>query len=353
MASRITKDLTGISLAFLTPYYDQGRGNATTARRIIDGLEQMNIQSSVVAYDEQSFSQQLVNKIEASDLLHVLHFRRFADWLEANNYHIQKPYIITSGGTDVNIDIFKSEYSEKIGDVLNNAAAITVFSEDAKQKLADVYGLTDKVHIIGQSVWFPDEASDENSKLSLDVDDVGPNILLPAGLRAVKDVLFVLPALVELKRQFTGLTFTILGAPLEDSVIGAVHEVEKRYPWINYLKEVPLQLMKDIYQQSDLVINTSISEGQSSALLEAMFLEKPVIARNNGGNRSIIQHGITGLLFDNPNEFYEQVVSLFSNDYLRTSISLKGQRYVYDKHSLKDEIARYLNLYKQLVRETN
>ncbi|MFN7252813.1 MAG: glycosyltransferase [Anaerobacillus sp.] len=349
MASRITEDLTGISLAFLTPYYHQGRGNATTARRIVDGLGQMNIKANVVAYDEQTFSQ-LINKIEQSDFLHVLHFRRFAEWLEANNYHIQKPYIITSGGTDVNIDIFKSEYKEKIGYVLNKAAAITVFSEDAKQKLADEYSMTDKVHIIEQSVWFPDEASDENSTLPLTVDDVGPNILLPAGLRAVKDVLFVLPALVELKRQLSGLTFTILGAPLEGSVVEAVREVEKSYPWINYLEEVPLRVMKDIYRQSDLVINTSISEGQSSALLEAMFLEKPVIARNNGGNRSVITHGENGLLFDHPNEFYEQVVSLFSNDHLRKKMSINGQKYVFDKHSLKDEMARYLSLYKQLVK---
>jgi glycosyltransferase involved in cell wall biosynthesis len=350
MASRITENLTGISLAFLTPYYHQGRGNATTARRIIDGLEQMNIQTNVVAYDEQFFSEQLVDKIEESDFLHVLHFRRFAEWLEANNYHIQKPYIITSGGTDVNIDIFKSEYKEKIGHVLNKAAAITVFSEDAKQKIADVYSMTDQVHIIEQSVWFPNEASADNSKLLIDVDEIGPNILLPAGLRAVKDVLFVLPALLKLKRQLRGLTFTILGAPLEGSVVEAVREVEKSYPWINYLEEVPLEVMKDIYQQSDLVINTSISEGQSSALLEAMFLEKPVIARNNGGNRSIINPGENGLLFDHPNEFYEQVVSLFSNDHFRKMMSMKGQKYVYDKHSLKDEIARYLSLYKQLVK---
>lgn len=345
---KIIDDLLGVSLSFLTPYYKQGRGNATTARRIMTGLGQTEMNTNVVAYDEQSFSRDLVETIKKSDLLHVLHFRRFAEWLEKNDYQVEKPYVITSGGTDVNIDIFSSEYKEKIGQVLRNATAITVFSDDAKQKLAEVYPeVTEKVHIVKQSVWFPHDAS-SNSTVSFA--EVGPNILLPAGLRPVKDVLFVLPALVKLKEQFPTLTFTILGAPLEQSVVKAVRQAQEKYPWIDYFEEVALEEMEGVYLQSDIIINTSLSEGQSSALLEAMFLGKPVVARNNGGNQSIVTHGKTGFLFEDGNEFYEQIKLLLTKDEIKEGIALNGRKYVEEHHSLNEEIESYLNLYLQILK---
>jgi len=345
---KITDDLFGVSLSFLTPYYKQGRGNATTARRIMTGLGQTQINPKVVAYDEQSFSRDLIETIENSDILHVLHFRRFAEWLETNEYQVEKPYVITSGGTDVNIDIFNRDYKEKIGQVLRNAAAITVFSDDAKHKLAEVYPeVTEKVHIVKQSVWFTSMVSSDST---VRFAGVGPNILLPAGLRTVKDVLFVLPALVKLKKQFPTLTFTILGAPLEKSVVKAVIQAQEKFSWVNYFEEVPLEEMEGVYLQSDIIINTSLSEGQSSALLEAMFLGKPVVARNNGGNQSIVTHGKTGLLFENVNEFYEQIKLLLTKDEIKEGIALNGRKYVEKHHSLNEEVESYLNLYLQMIK---
>ncbi|MCT8137894.1 glycosyltransferase family 4 protein [Anaerobacillus sp. CMMVII] len=340
-------DQSTITLSFLTPYYHQGRGNATTARRIVTGLEEMKIATNVVAYSEEIFSHETAKELEHSCLFHVLHFRRFAEWLEASNYQIKKPYIITSGGTDVNIDIFKHEYQEKIGEVLKKAAAITVFSEDAKQKLAGIYpDLVSRIHIIKQSVWFPESIP---ASQFLNGDRIGPNILLPAGLRAVKDVLYVLPALIELKKQFPGLTFTILGAPLETGIVNAVKKAQVTYPWIQYVEEVPLEEMQAVYEQSDLVINTSLSEGQSSALLEAMYLGKPVIARKNGGNQSIIRHGETGYLFETPSNFYEQVQHLVMNEPLKNSIAQNGQAYVKENHTLNEEMTKYIQLYKEVI----
>ena len=50
-------------------------------------------------------------------------------------------------------------------------------------------------------------------------------------------------------------------------------------------------------------VRLQISEGMSGVLLEAMSLGVPVLARNNAGNATIIEHGRTGLLFGTPGEF--------------------------------------------------
>lgn len=351
MEKRTIKDLSNaeIPLAFLTPYYSQGRGNATTSKRIIAGLNNHGIHTKVVAYNEQPFTREIVETIEKNQLFHVLHFRRFAEWLIKNQVDIKTPYVITSGGTDVNIDIYEPEFKELIGNVLKNAAAITVFSKDAKQKLVDVYGnLNDNIHIIKQSVWFPQSANSAIIK-TVKLSEIGPKIVLPAGLRKVKDVLFVLPALIKLKKYFPNLTFTILGAPLEDSVLKAVKREIEKYPWIFYYQEVPLEQMISIYEQSDIVINSSISEGQSLALLEAMLVGKPVVARNNGGNRSIIYQGETGFLFEDEAQFFDQVNELLSNRRLSKQIAKASQEYVRNHHTLTEEVNSYMQLYEQIL----
>ena len=51
-----------------------------------------------------------------------------------------------------------------------------------------------------------------------------------------------------------------------------------------------------------VVVNSSDSEGQCNALLEAMLAGVPVLARDNPGNSALIEHGVTGWLWHSPDE---------------------------------------------------
>lgn len=55
-------------------------------------------------------------------------------------------------------------------------------------------------------------------------------------------------------------------------------------------------------RQADVTLNTSISEGQSAAVLEAMALGCIVVARRNEGNAAVIVNGVNGWLFDTPEQ---------------------------------------------------
>ncbi len=52
-------------------------------------------------------------------------------------------------------------------------------------------------------------------------------------------------------------------------------------------------------RECNLILNTSITEGMSQALLEAMDFEIPILARANDGNKELIIHNWNGLLFNN------------------------------------------------------
>jgi hypothetical protein len=61
------------------------------------------------------------------------------------------------------------------------------------------------------------------------------------------------------------------------------------------------------------IVNSSESEGQSNALLEAMQAGVPVLARMNEGNARLISHGSTGWLWSTPDELVRLVLQLWAS----------------------------------------
>ena len=51
---------------------------------------------------------------------------------------------------------------------------------------------------------------------------------------------------------------------------------------------------RDLLQGLDVFVLSSVSEGYSMALLEASATALPIVATDVGGNREIVQHGVTG-----------------------------------------------------------
>lgn len=81
---------------------------------------------------------------------------------------------------------------------------------------------------------------------------------------------------------------------------------------VYYSPPVPHSVLQNWIAESAIVLNTSLSEGQSGSILESMSLGTPVVARNNEGNASLIVHQQTGLLFDcsDPSDAIEHCKSL-------------------------------------------
>ncbi|WP_137789576.1 glycosyltransferase [Bacillus sp. E(2018)] len=328
-------------VVFFTPYYKQNRGNSTTAKRLEHGLSD-KVELSLFPYEETSVNTTLLQWMEKADLYHILHFSRFVQWADKNEITLDKPYIVTSGGTDLNHSLKEDE--ERYLPLLQKAKAITVFTQQAKQMLVKEYGLSDQsIHVIPQSIYLP--TTDHKSE-AFTLPAGYPKLLLPAGIRPVKDVLFALNSLIRLSTDFSKLCFLIVGANLDKEEFERVKKAETMYEWLHYLPEVELGKMKKLYEWGDVVLNTSISEGQPTALLEAMSFRKPVIARDNDGNASIIQHGMNGLLFQSHEELYHSIKNVISDQETYEQLSANGYQTIKENHTIKKEIDSFMELYK-------
>ena len=329
-------------IGFLTPYFSQSRGNATTAKRLENGLSGAGFTVEIFAYEEETWRDDVRRRLEACELLHILHFERFISWKKNIKDFPNTPYIVTAGGTD----LYESSGNfSLIHAFLQGANKVVVFSKEGKERIELVFQLKpDQITIIPQSVWFPSER-ESSEKPNIEGD---PKLLLPAGLRPVKDVLYLLEPLKALqKKVYPSLKFVILGPVLDQDVYKDVMKEVSDHEWFIYKAAVPLSEVPNWYNWADVVLNSSLSEGQSSALLEAMALGVPVLARKIPGNEGVIKDLENGLLFADEADFTEKLKRLLSNPNLRDHVIQKGKEAVDHEHSLKKEIADYTRIYEQ------
>ena len=71
--------------------------------------------------------------------------------------------------------------------------------------------------------------------------------------------------------------------------------------------------MPSAMAEADLILNHSVSEGMSNALIEALAVGRPVLARNIPGNTEILLPEKTCMIYDTDQEFIESALRFLSN----------------------------------------
>jgi glycosyltransferase involved in cell wall biosynthesis len=331
-------------IAFFTPYFHSNRGNATTTKRIVHGLREAGIDVLVVPYLEERWSDDKEEQLKNCDLYHILHIYRFAKWNMCRELPLDKPYILTNGGTDINYDLANPAQVKEMDQLIRESSAITVFTEDGKNKVQHLF--PDKmIKIIPQSVWF----EDIKEVTPIQLPKGRPIIFLPAGIRAIKDPLYVWEEIKKIKKSFKDLQYIIAGMVIEKDLYYEIEKLCKQYDWVHFFEDVPFYQMKELYKHADLTINTSVSEGQSSSIIEAMYNNCPVLVRANEGNLSLVNHEETGFVFTNPSSFLLMATEILTNKSLANTISVNGKNYVMEHHSLEKEIKQYTEIYNRYI----
>jgi glycosyltransferase involved in cell wall biosynthesis len=96
----------------------------------------------------------------------------------------------------------------------------------------------------------------------------------------------------------------------------------------------------------DIYLQTSLWEGLPIAVLEAMILEKPVIATNIVGNKDIVIPNETGFLFDDINEL-ENYFETLKNVNTRVSFGERAFKRCQKLFDINQNFEQLLELYKE------
>ncbi|WP_394138140.1 glycosyltransferase [Cytobacillus oceanisediminis] len=327
-----------------SPNFHQARGNTVTVQRISDCLKKLGIETEIINMKDDSKPANLPD----ADIVHGFHAYRFGKFIEKLNIK-PKNYLVTMTGTDLNMDLFDKMKRQNVIRTLTEAKAIHVFDEEAKQILGnEISGIQAKIIVIPQgTVAFPETAPAFNKEPGTFL------FVLPAGIRKVKNIPFAIENLKHIFKNQKNIRLWLVGPIIEEDEGRMILELaEKHKEWLQYLGQIPHQFMGEVYKQADAVLNTSHSEGQPAAILEAMEYSLPVLASNNLGNRNIITHQITGLIYTNPVEFLDYAEKLVNNNEMRIKIGRAAKFYVECNHSSEYEAKTLQKIYESILDES-
>jgi len=334
----------------LTPtYFPQLTGNAVTVHRISTGLLQKGVECRIINLS-QTAGVELLDEAGSfgPDIIHSFHAYKTGRAGVFLKKILGVPLITTMTGTDINVDLKDRDRKKTIRDVLSASDMVTVFNEHAFSALLK-HGLpAEKVRIIHQSVLLHNNENAVNYRALYGVDKEDRLFLMSGGLRRIKHIGYAIDVLTDVKKIRPHLRLFIAGSVLEPEEYRKIEKRLQRRPWITYLGEVQREDMPALLKSVDVVLNTSASESEANALLEAFYYRKIVIARNIPGNASLLTDK-TSFLFRNRREFYEKILYVIDQPAAWERVRQEADRLMATVFSFQREQSDYTAVYEALV----
>ena len=339
-------------VAILTPFGPPSpRGNAVTVARIACALKRSGVELSVwdlSTGDETSIAAEIEAYTPA--LIHAFHAYRTGPIAMRLAFGRRLPLVVTCTGTDVNHDLEDPFRAEVVREVLNGAGRVTVFHSSVADKiLTALPALRERLTVVPQSVDLPtSETFDLAAHWALPPGRV--LFVLPAGIRRVKNPVMPLAPLGRLVETLPAIRLLYVGPVINRGVGEGLERALAVLPWARHIGAVPHAQMGSLLSQGDVIVNSSISEGgMANSVLEALWLGRAVLASDVEGNRSVIDHGNTGLLFRDEAEFEQGAAALVRDPELRRRLGQAGRDLVLRQYPAHREVEGYKEVYRGLI----
>jgi len=337
-------------VAVLTPFAPPSvRGNAITVQRIADGLRARG--TEVRVWD---LSVMPVARIEAEvehyapTVVHGFHAYRVGPVALRLARRMEVPLVVTITGTDGNHDLFDPERALIVRRVLEAAAAVVVFHHSIGERIAAVLpDVRGRLVVVPQAARLAGTAPfDLAARWPL---PPGRTLFaFPAGIRMVKRPEFPLRPLERLAARMPDIRLLYAGPVLDADVGEALLRALDGRPWARHVGAVPHAEMASLLAQADVVLNCSISEGgMANSVLEALAVGRAVLASDIEGNRALIEHEVTGLLFSDEEDFEAAAERLARDGALRARLGAAGRGRVQALYPPSREIDGYLAVYRR------
>lgn len=307
-------------ILIVVPKQPRTTGNWVTALRQQQGLESIGhvVHVGETGGDAVCLENQVAEL--APDLVHLLHaYRAGHPWL-ACRQSSTLPLVVTLTGTDLNQGLESAEQGPAIRAVLARAGAIIIQNRLSVESFAANYPeWAAAVHHVPPSVVLGTETYPLRERHGIPASSTV--FLHPAGIRPVKANLDLLRCFDPVAAASPSCRLLFCG-PILDQAYGREFLAALRArPWAQYLGEIPSAAMAAVLRAADVVLNHSISEGLPNALLEAVAVGRPILARDIPGNRAAFSPGCNGLLYHSAQVLVQHALILDRDPAFRQRLS--------------------------------
>lgn len=175
------------------------------------------------------------------------------------------------------------------------------------------------------------------------------NIVCVANILPNKGQLLLLEAAGVLRSEFPNLKVTLVGS---DHSNGKFEQRARELGLADLLRMEGFQpeVGKYLLEATVFVLPSRAREGMPTSVLEAMAAGAPVIASNVGGVAELVEHGVTGLLFEAEDlgSLTENLRLALSNENMRVKLAENAIRAAATSYSIKAMVDGHVRVFKTL-----
>lgn len=324
-----------------------GCGNAATASRLAYEIQTstkfivdcVSVDTPNTELDSLSTS---IRRYSAVLALHAFRAGKVLTSIYKDEETDLPPLILIFAGTDLHS--CEPKWISILEYIIPRANGLVCFSHEWKKYVETVYknSLPCKLTVIPQSVLLSPFIFEQ-----LPMTTNRKTIIWTGEIRSVKDPIFAIEFLSCLNNRDYQLF--LVGYDNDKTLCEHIRSSYSHLK-VTYIGGQSQSFVHTLMRTSFAYINTSINEGMCLAMLEAMTLGVPVLARRNTGNLSIIKHRKTGFIFDTPDEAARGLMELDNNNELRDELIQQAEKYVKKYHNIADESKAYRNLLLNLIK---
>lgn len=108
------------------------------------------------------------------------------------------------------------------------------------------------------------------------------------------------------------------------------------------------------YRKSDIYLSTSVFEGLSNSIMEAMSFGLPVVATDVGDNKYLVKEGETGFLtkVKDAATIASKLELLINDAQLRNTMGSRGRKHIIENFSMEKFTKQYIELIERLCNES-
>ncbi len=169
-------------------------------------------------------------------------------------------------------------------------------------------------------------------------------------LRSWKGHRYFIEAVPAISNAIPDSVFYIVGdGPQFQNIKDMVKEfsLESKVFMLGHRDDIP-----EILASLDVIVHPSYAnEGVPQSILQAMAMERPVVASDAGAIKEIVIDKETGFLIEpkNPGQLSEKVIELYRNPELRVKFGKAGRRLVEKNYSMEAMLDKVESLYERLL----
>ncbi|MBL8079487.1 MAG: glycosyltransferase family 4 protein [Anaerolineales bacterium] len=264
-------------------------------------------------------------------------------------FDLGMPVVISCRGSQINIgphDPERVDLADGLRQTFARATAVHCVSQNILQE-AMKFGLDpQKTHLIHPAVdinFFQPRMESRPSRSTF-------HVLTTGSLIWRKGLDYALIAIRKLADQGIPVRFEIIGSgPDESQIHFTIHDLGLQ-EHVHLSGKLSQEQIKEKLQRIDVFLLSSLSEGISNAVLEAMSCGIPVVTTDCGGVREAVTDGVEGFVVPlrDPAAIASALQSLWQSPSLCEQMGRAGGKKIERNFNLDGQIQQWVDLYQEL-----